>query len=443
MDCERFREQLSASLDGELTEQERTEVSAHLVSCAACRQYRESLRRTVKQVRDLPRVHAPAHLAGNVVRELPNARPARRARLVLRRWLLWPAIAAAAALAITLFVEKQDMPSATRADHEPRRYAAEGPSEGGEAPDIAETAKGGAGRRQVEVTASEPGKVAIGPAVREAIAPAPGATAAAIEDRKVGLAAEAAPEPPPLPDAAAAVEPMKKTGYARGTGAAARRMGLAGSGAAGRNGIAPARGTEAGPLRMGAPPPALKAAADRDQAAKAAPAMPTRTVVLFVTDADAAARKVEQAFARSLAAESKTKNGDKAISKRRRSRAVSVRREGGSVYVSGQVPAEKVAGLLAEIGGLDGGPATRKVALAAQPQVEAMGKAAERPAPAPKEREVQARTADAAVSADQAPALEGRADRAALPAVVRVVVVLRPIAREVQTPPAAGGAAGR
>jgi len=431
MDCERCREQLSAALDGELTEQEKAEVSAHLVSCAACRQYRESLRRTVKQVRDLRRAHAPAHLAGNVVRELPGARPARRARFVVRRSLLWPAIAAAAALAITLFVEKQDMPPATRADHEPRRYAAEGPSEGGEAPDIAETAKGGAGRRQVEIRASEPGEVGIEPAVREAIAPAAAATA------------EAVPGPAPLPDAAAAVERMKRTGYAEGTGAAAPRMGLARSMAAARNGGAPARGMAAGAVGMGAPVPALEAAAGAGRAAKAAPAKPMHTVMLFVTDADAAARKVEQAFARSLAAESKTENGDKAIRKRHPSWAVSVRREGGSVYVSGHVPAEKVAGLLAEIGRLDRGPATRKVAPAAQPEVEAMERAAERPATAPGEREVQAPTTDAAVLADQTPALEGGADRAAPSAGVRVVVVLRPIAPEAQPPRAAGDDAGR
>jgi negative regulator of sigma E activity len=51
------REQLSALLDNELSEQERAELTAHLSTCAACRAELESLRRTSALMRALP---APA-----------------------------------------------------------------------------------------------------------------------------------------------------------------------------------------------------------------------------------------------------------------------------------------------------------------------------------------------------------------------------------------------
>lgn len=64
--CDNVRDQLSAYLDGELAENERREVHAHLDGCAACREELAELRSMIDTLRALPRVPAPPELAGRV-----------------------------------------------------------------------------------------------------------------------------------------------------------------------------------------------------------------------------------------------------------------------------------------------------------------------------------------------------------------------------------------
>jgi predicted anti-sigma-YlaC factor YlaD len=51
MDCQGFRELISASLDGEATPLELTAIADHLETCAGCRQYEEKARLVVTAVR--------------------------------------------------------------------------------------------------------------------------------------------------------------------------------------------------------------------------------------------------------------------------------------------------------------------------------------------------------------------------------------------------------
>jgi anti-sigma factor RsiW len=54
MNCKEVKPELVAHLDGELQDSIRSEVEAHLESCAACRAEREALASTLKSVESLP-----------------------------------------------------------------------------------------------------------------------------------------------------------------------------------------------------------------------------------------------------------------------------------------------------------------------------------------------------------------------------------------------------
>jgi len=104
MDCREMREQFSAYLDGELSEQEHALVSAHLERCSACRQELDALRQTVELMRKVPRAKAPPFLAERTVAKVEKEAAHEYMRpLPLRRYILWPSLAAAVALALTLF----------------------------------------------------------------------------------------------------------------------------------------------------------------------------------------------------------------------------------------------------------------------------------------------------------------------------------------------------
>lgn len=88
-------DRLSAYLDGELTERERTAVEQHLESCRDCRLSLETLRQTVRWTRGLQPVPVP-----RVFTIQPSAQPARAARPVLAL----PVMRAATAVVALLFV---------------------------------------------------------------------------------------------------------------------------------------------------------------------------------------------------------------------------------------------------------------------------------------------------------------------------------------------------
>ena len=55
LDCERVRESVSASVDGELSQTEAAGVEAHLVSCESCRLYAAGSVETARLLRSAPR----------------------------------------------------------------------------------------------------------------------------------------------------------------------------------------------------------------------------------------------------------------------------------------------------------------------------------------------------------------------------------------------------
>ena len=82
-DCDAIREQLSAYLDGELTQQQRQRIAVHLEDCADCRRIYEDFRTLRQQVREL---------------DWPQPADEERSRLMARLafqatrsvgWLLW------------------------------------------------------------------------------------------------------------------------------------------------------------------------------------------------------------------------------------------------------------------------------------------------------------------------------------------------------------------
>jgi anti-sigma factor (TIGR02949 family) len=89
--CEEVREQLSAWLDGELAEEERARVAAHVDSCAACRREADQF---VALNAALGHLAAPMP-PGLAARVLARVQPPRR-----RRW--WQDLALAASLVIGL-----------------------------------------------------------------------------------------------------------------------------------------------------------------------------------------------------------------------------------------------------------------------------------------------------------------------------------------------------
>jgi predicted anti-sigma-YlaC factor YlaD len=58
--CEETREQLSASVEGELTGVQRMRVRLHLAGCDLCSAVARSLRKTMERLRDLDETFAPA-----------------------------------------------------------------------------------------------------------------------------------------------------------------------------------------------------------------------------------------------------------------------------------------------------------------------------------------------------------------------------------------------
>lgn len=101
MTCHDARELFSALLDETLTREERTDVYAHLATCAECRRELEAVERTVALVRGATPVRAPAGFVDRVV-EAARPRPwyRRAARAALLPWPIKLPLSAAALLLV-------------------------------------------------------------------------------------------------------------------------------------------------------------------------------------------------------------------------------------------------------------------------------------------------------------------------------------------------------
>ena len=94
MNCERALELISAELDGELTQQERAELQAHLDACPDCRETYAQLHELDAALQE-SELEPPAALYDGVMQTIRREKKRRRPA-----WLPAAAIAAAAALAL-------------------------------------------------------------------------------------------------------------------------------------------------------------------------------------------------------------------------------------------------------------------------------------------------------------------------------------------------------
>lgn len=102
--CEEIGAELVAFLDGELADDERRPVAAHVSTCLTCRREMERLGATQRLIATLPRVEPSATFAADFWRRLEadaDAPASNVRRLRPFRWAV-PALAAAAALVLVL-----------------------------------------------------------------------------------------------------------------------------------------------------------------------------------------------------------------------------------------------------------------------------------------------------------------------------------------------------
>ena len=84
MNCEKYLDLISARLDGELTQQEDAQLTAHLQECPACRAIADDMNALHSVLPDLGAVDAPAELSQTVMRKIKAERAAARRHVVRR-----------------------------------------------------------------------------------------------------------------------------------------------------------------------------------------------------------------------------------------------------------------------------------------------------------------------------------------------------------------------
>ena len=128
MICEEIREELVAYHDGELAEQDRKHVAAHLSACVACTQEVASLARVGKMFGGLERVTPSPHIAANFWQRLEHERQPqpenrfaqwwRELRESMTNWHLTPALVGVASVLI-FFAALSQKPERTSPTSEP------------------------------------------------------------------------------------------------------------------------------------------------------------------------------------------------------------------------------------------------------------------------------------------------------------------------------------
>lgn len=114
MSCKQWSEQLSAWIDGMLSDSERKSLEAHLQSCEVCRQTAKELQELKRKLRAIPVPSPKPEMWNRVMRHLRHR--VRRRRLTVVKPSIWLAAAASIALlsgAIALIWQKS---SAVRFD---------------------------------------------------------------------------------------------------------------------------------------------------------------------------------------------------------------------------------------------------------------------------------------------------------------------------------------
>ena len=113
MNCNEIKPELVAYLDGELPDAVRSQVEAHLQSCADCRAEREALAATLESIKDLPATRPSTNFLEQFWTRFQEAKGSRAKIFSLFKWPrpVWVGAAATACLlAVVLLVLPKDRP---------------------------------------------------------------------------------------------------------------------------------------------------------------------------------------------------------------------------------------------------------------------------------------------------------------------------------------------
>lgn len=98
MNCVDFQEIISASLDGEISSQEKTSLQTHLLRCPDCRKALEELQETKSLIKSLGRMEAPSTLRPKIQARIEDE----KIIFIDFKKFLRPALAAVAMVALFL-----------------------------------------------------------------------------------------------------------------------------------------------------------------------------------------------------------------------------------------------------------------------------------------------------------------------------------------------------
>jgi anti-sigma factor RsiW len=117
MRCGTSERLMSLALDDRATAAERSQLEAHLATCARCREQHAVLVRSTAALRSVGRAEPPAGLAKRAVRAaLAAPVPARSGLLDLLAFFRWPALATATASAVLAVVLATSAPRSAAPD---------------------------------------------------------------------------------------------------------------------------------------------------------------------------------------------------------------------------------------------------------------------------------------------------------------------------------------
>ncbi len=98
MSCEKYEPMISAFLDGELSEEERVDVAAHLAACPGCQRYFDDLV-AIHDALEQEEVPVPEDFAESVMARVRETPQEERRVIAFPHWKRWAALAACCAIA--------------------------------------------------------------------------------------------------------------------------------------------------------------------------------------------------------------------------------------------------------------------------------------------------------------------------------------------------------
>ncbi len=107
MNCRQIQDQLSAYIDGELSDDQASRVAAHLETCADCHRLHREIAAVVAELHSLPEAPAPASVAANVMAEVRRTGAAPSGNVIRLNRLVAAAAAVLVAMAGTFVIMTQ------------------------------------------------------------------------------------------------------------------------------------------------------------------------------------------------------------------------------------------------------------------------------------------------------------------------------------------------